>query len=751
MVAEGGMTEAAGQELIYLNGISGETGTYAVEPVSLTDFANAAKNLSWGSDHWNDLQTREFYKQDSFQILPQYGDGSELKKARWGIVFPASADLAQVDSILAALEKLISLRETQMGQKAKIFRGGNGFRWLQPPLVAATRPETKNEWLSRNGAGPGQVDPTIVPYYLLIIGDPLSIPYVFQTELDVQYAVGRLYFNTLEEYTRYAESVVAAAEKVKLARKAVFFGVANPGDKATALSAEHFVKPLNKYVNDNMPEFGLGWEAELVEGDNADKSTLTTLLGGSQAPALLFTASHGINFSYMHPDQYRYQGALVCRDWKGPYIEPATRQHYLAAEDIPDTNNLLGSVVFHFACFGAGTPYWDDFAIAKSQNRKAIAGRPFIASLPNRLLSLPGGGALAVIGHIDRAWNYSFQWSSIEEQNTAYQGILFQLMAGKPVGLAMESMNDRYSEIATMLANTLQDLRYTTTPTQAQLARAAFEFANHNDARGYAVLGDPAACIPLAPLEESGSARPAIQITHIPSGKLPVVFDPDSLNSLNEAEREAVQNEEINLPCAVQAAGSETRPQAPVQEIVSNQPAPTPAGPPTTGSVHASSIPIKNETIGRPFSTPIDGLAFALQSYTSQETVSFSIGEEGVSFNILDDAKDKIKDVVVSLNNALGNLAKKLEHATSDLATLQVITGVVDDLETFDPKSVERRIVTQISASGDIQVFLPRGGSQLDEDLLALHQSMVRQALSNRLEVAQAVTEMISGLFGGQK
>ncbi|MBE0695894.1 MAG: hypothetical protein IH586_03135, partial [Anaerolineaceae bacterium] len=132
------------------------------------------------------------------------------------------------------------------------------------------------------------------------------------------------------------------------------------------------------------------------------------------------------------------------------------------------------------------------------------------------------------------------------------------------------------------------------------------------------------------------------------------------------------------------------------------------------------------------------------------DQISFSV-EGGVSFNLLDDAKDKIKDVVVNLNTALGNLAKKMEQATSDLATLQVITGVVDNLDTFDPKTAENRILTHISAGGDIEVYLPREGVKLDEDLLALHQSMVRQALTNRLEVARAVADMVAGLFGGQK
>jgi hypothetical protein len=155
---------------------------------------------------------------------------------------------------------------------------------------------------------------------------------------------------------------------------------------------------------------------------------------------------------------------------------------------------------------------------------------------------------------------------------------------------------------------------------------------------------------------------------------------------------------------------------------------------------------------GTAYSTsPIDGLAMALQAYTADEALSFSTGAEGMSFNVLDDAKDKIKDVVVSLNNALVNLSKKLEQATSEIATLEVVTGEVADLDTFDPNTADRLIVTRVSASGDIQVFVSRDGPAIDEDLLALHQGMVKQALTNRMEVARAVADMIAGLFGAKK
>ena len=477
---------------IPFNGINGSTGQYglALSPDELVQ-------LIQGEEKPANLRELEMKKAEPFPLRPDL-DAGDLSQAGWGVIFHQDADPA----IQEALGQLLALRQEQAGDYFRIFAGeDDGYR----------SGDSKNDFLSRHGVGPGLVDPDNgVPYYLLIVGSPAEIPYDFQYQLDVQFAVGRIHFETQAEYANYAASVYAAETGgVKLARRAAFFGVANQDDRATQLSEEHLVTPLIEKINSQntrLAKQGLEWQIEPYLGDAASKKQLSSLLNGDQPPALLFTASHGMEF---HPDDSRqipHQGALLCQDWPGPidHSGPLSQELYFAGDDINSDANMLGLISFFFACYGAGTPQFNEFAKNKA-NPDQIAPRPFLAHLPLKMMGLAKGGALAAVGHVERAWGHSIIWSGAGRSITSFDVAMRQLIRGQPVGLAIEAFDLRYAELASELTMMI-DRR------EKDSYKLAGTWTAHNDARSYIILGDPAARIPTAQKGETPVARPVIKV-----------------------------------------------------------------------------------------------------------------------------------------------------------------------------------------------------------------------------------------------
>ena len=75
----------------------------------------------------------------------------------------------------------------------------------------------------------------------------------------------------------------------------------------------------------------------------------------------------------------------------------------------------------------------------------AIADKPFVAALPQRLLSHPKGSALAVVGHIERAWACSFDAAAAGAQIGPFRNFIGRVMSGEPVGHATKDFNERYA------------------------------------------------------------------------------------------------------------------------------------------------------------------------------------------------------------------------------------------------------------------------------------------------------------------
>jgi hypothetical protein len=459
--------EQSTRDLFFFNGVDGCTGEYLFPPMSPGEILPAFKKLPPSQE----------------KALVPGVDPKNLSEAGWGVIFHKDEDPA----IYEALAPLLKLRKAQATGRFehlyREFRGEDGYGKM----------ELKEDFLTSRGASLGPVHPHRMPYYLLIVGSPARIPFWFQHQLDVQYAVGRICFDTPEEYERYARSVVAAETGgVRREKRVSFFGVSNADDSATNLSAEKLVAPLAKAVESPSDWMDVSdWTVERSLAGKATKARMARLIH-EENPALIFTASHGMGFSCGAPLQRAHQGALLCQDWPGPrqWEGAVPPDLYFSGDDVGPEAQVAGLVAFHFACHGAGTPAVDNFSHLYNGNKsKILAPEPFVSRLPQRLLAHPKGGALAVIGHVERAWGYSFLTKTSNSQITVFDSTLRLLMDGYPVGFAMEYFNQLYGELAGDLALLLQRCGY-----EGKFDKDEIDgfWTAANDARNYAVVGDPA-------------------------------------------------------------------------------------------------------------------------------------------------------------------------------------------------------------------------------------------------------------------
>ena len=409
-------------------------------------------------------------------------DPMDLAQTGWAVLFASDADPAIKD----ALKPLLDLRKSQVNDD-KLFRIFDGPAGVRPN-------QTAGSWAVAKGVSlAAPVAPRRgVPFYLLMVGSPQRIPFEFQAQFDLQWAVGRLHFDKVADYASYAQKVVEYEQGAGPAqqRQAAVWMPRNPGDLATPMLAgavgadflgQGDAPPLGQRQRFKVTPF--------IGDGQATKARLADIFRGSidgGTPAIVFTGSHGAEWAMADPAiQQQRQGALVTQEWSRG--QPLQRDHYFSGEDLPADANVHGLIAFVFACFGGGCPDKDSYFFAADGSKIALTPVPLIASLPQALLAR---GALAVIAHVDRAFSYGFEDVMGTPQEQLLRTPLELLMKGQRVGMAADPLNLQWSALAAQLGLALGgNLPGMPQPRSTVVANL---FIARDDARNYIVLGDPA-------------------------------------------------------------------------------------------------------------------------------------------------------------------------------------------------------------------------------------------------------------------
>ncbi len=117
------MPDNDNQDLLYLNGINGETGDYDVPPMSGADLANFIKGES-KPENLSELRHRYHSATREHLGVKEGVDPKKLEETGWGVIFAHDTN----PEIEEALGELLALRQSQAGDHFRIYRGADGYR-----------------------------------------------------------------------------------------------------------------------------------------------------------------------------------------------------------------------------------------------------------------------------------------------------------------------------------------------------------------------------------------------------------------------------------------------------------------------------------------------------------------------------------------------------------------------------------------------------------------------------------------------
>lgn len=379
----------------------------------------------------------------------------DLAAQGWAILHAADG---WTPTVASALEPLIALRRAQAGTTGRIE--------LAPSIPSTITGAL--DWLHDVFRAVPVADR---PGYVLIVGDLDAVPLAIQQVLATEVYVGRIAFDTADDYRAYANKLTQAATASQA--DATFFCEPD-GSRALELGERALLKRAAP---------ALGRVAGARFGTITPHAGQAVLRTG---PGVGFTVSHGqADADWTFADRRARQGALVLG------------AHVLDAAAARSGAWLPGGVWLSFACFSAGTPHTSVYApwvgAAAPDLLKHLAETPFVAATPKALLANPDG-PIAFIGHVDLAWAHAFTERAAGRRRTGhlrFVEVIRRLGVDERVGPWRQGGPGRVGFAQAAFRDAVQDFDAALVARQGAADPATW--LARMDLDGFILLGDPAA------------------------------------------------------------------------------------------------------------------------------------------------------------------------------------------------------------------------------------------------------------------
>ncbi|MEZ4451404.1 MAG: hypothetical protein R3B09_18130 [Nannocystaceae bacterium] len=415
-------------------------------------------------------------------------DPQDLTLQRWGVIAPLGDE---GDALLDAIKPLLQQRRRDQGDvDVRVDR-------LPPDMDAMAVLKWRREHFDR-----GDEFRLDLPRYQLILGDLHQISPEVQMIQAASGAIGRLAFDTPDDYRRYVDKLLAweRAPRVQHDRRVVVHTVRD-GTASTGVADAELVRPGVELLRSRVGQGDLRGVRLVTSGSDEPAPVDLSQHATIYDPGVFFTVSHG-------------EGAPR-RGWRSPQLQRSRQgamsfgtSGSIGAAEVGAGTWMPGALWMMFACFSAGTPKTSKFA--RWLETLAGAGefrgkvdevlrslpqgdaRPFVAALPKAAL-LNEHGPLGFVGHLDLAWTYSFRELRDGRSNARparFMAVLRECLGGSRYGLAFREIYRYFDEVNTELSvlegADVQDP-----------ARRGHLWMLRQDLAGYVLLGDPAARLPV--------------------------------------------------------------------------------------------------------------------------------------------------------------------------------------------------------------------------------------------------------------